>query len=319
MTETATPLRHPEGTRDSGLRTLYAGVDGGASKTVAVVVDAEGRERGRGSAPSSNQTAVGMERAIGAVRSAIEAATAELGGPAVLAIAWVGLAGVDRPADQEVWLPHLRPLAGEIRLTNDAELVLGALPGGVGVAAIAGTGSIMFGRDAQGRRTRAGGWGHVFGDEGSGYDLGRGALMAAARAADGRGPTTALLPALLRHWDLPEASGLIGRVYPNADKATIASLASLVFEAARQGDATAEGLVAAAAAELALGIVTVADALDLPIDALPLALTGGLLVGVPELRAATLDRVRQSRPLGPVVVVEDPAVAAARAVARMGR
>jgi N-acetylglucosamine kinase-like BadF-type ATPase len=329
------PAISPRGSQDSAIRAvrdvgavrepplhgtrpaLFAGIDGGASKTIAVVVDADGRERGRGTAPSSNQTAVGLERAAAAVRQAIAEATRAAGEPGPVAAARIGLAGVDRPGDFDAWLPLLRPLAGTVHLSNDAELVLAALPDGVGVAAIAGTGSIMVGRDDNGTNARTGGWGHVFGDEGSGYDLGRGALQAASRAADGRGPATVLLDAILRHWDLSGPSDIIGRVYPDGAKADVARLSSLVLQAARAGDPVARKLVSGAAAEVALGIVTVANALTLPADGLPLALAGGLLVGAPELRAATLRRVRRRRPLGMVVVVDEPAAFAARAAIRL--
>ena len=304
--------RSPPSTLDP--RPVYfVGVDGGATKTTAVVVDAAGRERGRGTAGSSNQAAVGLERAVAAVQAAVAEATRAIGGPEALAVAWIGLAGVDRPGDREAMLAHLGLLAGAVRLTNDGELVLSALPGGVGVAAIAGTGSITIGRDPGGKRVRAGGWGHLIGDEGSGWGLGRGALQAAARAADGRGPGTALLDAVLRHWDLTDPSEIIGRVYHREDKATIARLSALVFAAARDGDAVARNLVAQAAAEIALGIRAVAEALDLAEGPLPLALAGGLLAGTPEFRAAALRRVRRWRPVDPVVVVAEPAASAARA------
>ena len=295
--------------------TLFAGVDGGGSKTLAVVVDAAGRERGRGTAGSSNWAAVDLERAVAHVRAAVAEATDAAGGELPITAAWIGLAGVARPGDQDAFLPRLDGLAGRVRLTNDADLVLTALPGAAGVAAIAGTGSIILGRDPGGQTARAGGWGHVFGDEGSGYELGRAALQAAARAADGRGPATTLLAAILDHWRLTAPSDLIDRIYhdPGGDKAGIAQLAGLVSRAAAAGDPVARKLVAQAADELTLGIAAVAARLDFPDGRLPLALAGGLLVGEPGLRARVLRRVRRRFPLGPVAVVADPAASAARA------
>ena len=163
---------------------FVAAVDGGGSKTVAVVVDTEGHERGRAVAGSSNFTVVGAEQAAEHVRQAVSEATRSTGGELPPRALWVGLAGIDRPGAREALLPLLQPLAGEVRLTNDAELLFGALDGGVGVVLIAGTGSIALGRDATGTTVRAGGWGHLIGDEGSGYDLGRRALRAAAAGLD---------------------------------------------------------------------------------------------------------------------------------------
>jgi glucosamine kinase len=180
---------------------------------------------------------------------------------------------------------------------------------------IAGTGAIALGRDRRGAMARASGWGHILGDEGSGYDIGRSALQAAARAADGRGPETALLAAILEHWHLEAPSDLIGYVYAPADKADIADLSRLVFAAARAGDEVARRIVAHAAGEIALAGLTVAQRLELGEGPLPLALAGGLLVGVPSFRAAVVRRMRRRRALGQVVVVEEPALSAARAAA----
>lgn len=298
---------------------LFAGVDGGGSKTLVVVVDIEGRERGRGAAGSSNHAAVGLDAAVAAIRTAVHAATEAAGDGPTLGAAWIGLAGVDRPHDQAVLLPWLRPLAGEVRLTNDAELVLTALPGAVGVAVIAGTGAIALGRDAAGATTRASGWGHVIGDEGSGYELGRLALQAASRAADGRGPATALLRSIGAHWDLADPSEMIERVYHGVDKAGIAQLAELVFAAADEGDPVARKLVDRAAGELALAAVVVGDALGFGETALPLALAGGLLVGETGLRQKVLRRLRRRRTVGLVAVVDDAALSAARAAIALGR
>jgi len=113
-------------------------------------------------------------------------------------------------------------------------------PPGCGVVLIAGTGSIALGRDARGTIARSSGWGHIIGDEGSGYDIGRRSLQAAARASDGRGPTTSLLMLILSHWQLQNAGELIGKVYGNNDKAVVAALSALAFEGGVPGLATTE-------------------------------------------------------------------------------
>lgn len=289
------------------------GVDGGGSKTLAILVDAEGRERGRGMAGSSNYAAVGLEQALISIQSAVEQAMQAANCHVHIQSAWLGLAGLDRPEDHETLLPHLRPLAGNIRLSNDAELLLAALDDAVGVALIAGTGSIALGKDTHGVIARAGGWGHVMGDEGSGYDLGRRALQAAARAADGRGMPTLLLDLLLQHWHLHKADALISKIYPDNDKGKIAGLSSYVFQAARQNDRIAQAIIEQAAHELALAVLTVSKALDLPLE-LPLALGGGLLIHKADLRARVLQHIHRQRPTGQVVLVEQPALSAARAM-----
>jgi N-acetylglucosamine kinase-like BadF-type ATPase len=134
----------------------YAGVDGGGSKTLAVVVDAQGHERGHGMAGSANHTAVGLEQAVAHICAAVEEATRTADCHLPLHAAWLGIAGIDRPADYAMLFPHIRGLAAAVHLTNDAELPLSALDGTVGVALIAGTGSIALGRDQHGTTARAG-------------------------------------------------------------------------------------------------------------------------------------------------------------------
>jgi glucosamine kinase len=295
----------------------FLGVDGGATKTLAVIVDAEGRELGRGAAGSGNQAAVGLERAVASIRDAVDAAGRQAGANAPFQAAWIGLAGVDRPNDRDRLLPHLNTLAALVRLTNDAELALTGLDGAVGVAVIAGTGSIAVGRDATGRMARSGGWGHIMGDEGSGYELGRLALKAAVRAADGRGPQTALLPAIMAEWRLARPDAMIDRVYPEGDKGLIARLSALVFAAARAGDAIARGIVHDAAGELALTALAVGTMLEFPDRRLPLALAGGLLLHEADYRAMMLRRIRRRRPVGQIALVAEPALSAARAAVHL--
>lgn len=292
---------------------LYAGIDGGGTKTLAVVVDAEGHERGRHAAGSGNYAAVGVARAVANIRAAIEGAVAAAGGGAQPAAAWIGLAGVDRPEDWDLLLPHLDPLAGVVRLSNDAELALTALDQALGVAVIAGTGSIALGRDASGTLVRAGGWGHVIGDEGSGWDMGRLALQAVARATDGRGPGTSLVAAVVGHWDLSSPDGIYGVLYPDTDKALIARLTSVVLAEARAGDTVAREILEHAAGEIALLALTAGERLVFPEAGLPLALAGGILVNEADFRAMVLERVRERRTLGQVAVVQDAPLSAARA------
>src|SRR5258707_539223 len=128
----------------------YAGVDGGGSKTLAVLVDAQGHERGHGMAGSANHTSVGLEQAVAHICASFEEATRTADCHLPLHAAWLGIAGIDRPADYAMLFPHIRDLAAAVHLTNDAELPLSALDGTVGVALIAGTGSIALGRDQHG-------------------------------------------------------------------------------------------------------------------------------------------------------------------------
>jgi N-acetylglucosamine kinase-like BadF-type ATPase len=301
-----------------GAEPFFLGIDGGGSKTLAVIVDARGQERGRALAGSSNHAAVGVEAALAELRAAAEQATLAAGCRLPVKAAWLGLAGVDRPSDQRLLLPLLQPLAESMRLTNDAELLLSALGDAVGVALVSGTGSICLGRDTHSATARAGGWGHILGDEGSGYDIGRQALQAAIRAADGRGEATILLERIMSHWSLERPDDMVGRVYNNDDeKATIARLSSLVFQAAHDGDRVARQIAQHAAEELALAVVTVSSALDFSGGRVSLALGGGLLIHETSLQGQVLQRIRRHQPLEHVAVVEQPALSGARAAVHL--
>ena len=312
MSSTAQPGAAP----NAGPRRLYVGVDAGGTKTLAVVVDPEGVEVARGSSGSGNQAAVGLERAMASIHAAAEEAVRAAGGTLPVEAAWFGASAVDRPSDFDVYLPRLSPIARRVRLTNDGALPLSALEGAVGVAVIAGTGSITIGRDSTGAETRAGGWGHIVGDEGSAYELGRAAIQACCRAADGRGEATSLLPAILAYWDLLAPEDLIGKVYPHVPKDGIAALSRLVLTEAEGGDRRARSIASVAAHEIAISALAVGSRLNFPDGKLPLALTGGLLVGSQTFRQAVLRRVRARRPTGQVEIVHEPALSAARAAAQ---
>jgi N-acetylglucosamine kinase-like BadF-type ATPase len=302
--------------------TYYIGIDGGGSKTLAIIVDAQGNECGRGQAGSSNHTGVGLERAVSNIYHAVKQASLTLQEQANPSVhfhkAWLGLAGVDRPEDYTMLMAHLAPLADSVHLTNDAELLLSALENTVGIALIAGTGSIALGRNAQGQTARAGGWGHILGDEGSGYDIGLQCLKAVAHAADGRGQQTLLREQVLEEWQLTNADGIIGQVYTNPDKAKIARLSALVFHAVRQGDAVASAIIQRAASELAAHVKTVSAKLNYaPEQGIALALGGGLLLGEADYQRQVLEHVRQQQAVEIVVPVEQPALSAARAIIRL--
>jgi len=293
---------------------LFLAVDGGGSKTQAVMVDTRGVVCGRGCAGSSNFRAVGVEQALVHLRAAIEEALAHGGARREVASAWFGLAGVHGPEDANLLGPQALSFARAVSVTNDAELVLAGLGVGHGVALIAGTGSIALGRDASGRITQVGGWGHLLGDEGSAYDIGRRALQAAARATDGRGPSTTLVELVLKHWGVTSPRKVIDHIYLTQEKAHIAALAPGALEIARNGDDVAGAIRRQACAELALAAVAAIDTLHTG-EAIPLALGGGLLIHESELRAAVVARVRRKRALGRVRVVTEPALWAARALA----
>jgi N-acetylglucosamine kinase-like BadF-type ATPase len=295
----------------------YLGVDGGGSKTLAVIVNECGEEIGRGLAGGANYNSIGLDATVEHIHIAIGQAMRTAGRQLPLRNAWLGLAGVDRRADHALLLPRLRELAEQVRLTNDGELLLAGLPGTVGVVLISGTGSIALGRDVAGRKARSGGWGHILGDEGSGYSIAQQALQAVVRSSDGRGPQTALRERILQAWNLLDTDALIGEIYGEQDKAKIASLSSSVMITARSGDAVAAAIVQQAAKELALAVHAVCQALAFDGE-IPLALGGGLLINEADFCTQVIQQIRHYQPIGEVVLVEHPTLTAARAAIHLG-
>ncbi|NWJ45733.1 MAG: hypothetical protein HXX08_07630 [Chloroflexi bacterium] len=302
----------------------FAAVDGGASKTLVVIVDESGQELGRGVSAGSNYQALGLEKAVTAVKKALlEACSVANLSPATVVLdkIYLGLSGLDRADDQEIWKQKTAeldsPQAREMLFGNDGELVLAALPHSIGLCLICGTGSIAIGRDHTGNRTRAGGWGHFFGDEGSGLWFGRAVLQKAARMEDGREPETLLLDLVLREWNLASASQLIGAVYtnPSVDNARIARLSGLVFQAATAGDRTAVALIEEAAEELALIVKAVYRKLEFS-GSPSLAVAGGVILNHPVLLARVEALLRTQIQLDKIVQVPEPALAAAVALAQ---
>jgi N-acetylglucosamine kinase-like BadF-type ATPase len=170
-----------------------------------------------------------------------------------------------------------RGVARTVEVTSDAEVVYHDAFGlGPGILLVGGTGSMALGRAADGRTARAGGWGDRLGDEGSGWALGLGGLQAVARAADGRGTATELLPTLLAAVDLAAPADLI-RWTAAATKAEVAALAPHVLATAAAGDPVAAGLADDAARDLAGAVDAVRRALEPWPEPPRVAVVGGLI------------------------------------------
>lgn len=232
---------------------LYLGIDGGQSGTTCLIGDETSRVVGRGAAGPSNHAAAaeGRRKFVSAIGESLEQAALQAGVPhATFAAACLGLSG--GPADKEELVRELIR-AETFLITHDAAIALaGATAGRPGIITIAGTGSIAFGKNPEGRAARAGGWGYVFGDEGGAFDLVRKALRAVLRHEEGWGPKTALREMLLARCGAADANALMHSFYADDwPRARVAALAPLVEEAAQAGDAVAQEILAAAAQSLA--------------------------------------------------------------------
>jgi N-acetylglucosamine kinase-like BadF-type ATPase len=264
----------------------------------------------------SNIQAVGDELALQALDTAIDAAFEAAGMPyTTVSAAVLGLAGIDLNEGIDLirnWANRVE-LTDKLSVANDATLLFAAgTPEGWGLAIVAGTGSIAFTLDREGKDARAGGWGYLMGDEGSAFRLGLLGLRAACRAADLVGPPTQLLPALLSKLGSNDPRDFIPAVYRgNWDKAAIASLAPTVMELAAEGDETARAIFESESLELARTAAGAVFNGGLPREGVPIALTGGLVLRNELFREKFLSNLRVCGVTpGPVGLVDDPAVGA---------
>lgn len=307
---------------------LLLGVDGGGSKTtatIAVRVDESRREvLGRGQGGPCNPRSVGPAAAESNLRAAIDAARNAAAVPAARAVeaACFAVAGTGRPAEQQ-WLREVANAilpAARLAIVHDAlPLLAAATDPAWGVALVSGTGSLAYGRSRDGRTARCGGWGGIFGDEGSGYWIAIEALRACARAADGRGVKTELWPLLQQRLGIDAADQLIAAVYDKPlDRPQIAALAPSVAEAASSGDLVAKEILLQAGSALGEMVATTAHALRFAPGEFTLAITGGVLLGTPLLRDSLqqdLDR-RGSAPAA-TTPVDDPTAGALKIASQL--
>jgi len=262
------------------------GIDAGGTKTVCQLADDTGRVLSEVRGGGANLQAVGELEVEKVLHHVMEEAIGDRGvTPSAICL---GIAGVDRPDDFAAVRGIMRRIGYKARvlIVNDALVALEAgAPGSPGVVIISGTGSIAYGRNQANEAARAGGWGHVLGDEGSGYWIGRAALRAVLRESDHRGQQTALTPLLLKHFGIAQAQGLLHEVYySNLRPSSIGSLAQCVEAAFREGDSAAIGILRAAANELEASGLTVARRLGLVGEPFMFVLSGGIFRAVPWLR-----------------------------------
>src|SRR5262249_17217403 len=227
----------------------------------------------------------------------------------------LGIAGVDREDEAQVVRAIMRRIGYKSRVlvVNDAliALVAGARDDPA-IVLIAGTGSIAYGRNGSGEAARAGGWGHMIGDEGSGYWIGREALAAVMRGADGRGPETALTSEILGHFGVADVSRLPRIVYDREmPRMSVAALGPIVQAVASGGDAVAIRILERAAEELVLAARSVTARLEMRGDAFTFFLAGGVFRVVPWLAGELPRRLAEVAPRSQVQLLEvEPAVGA---------
>ena len=291
------------------------GIDAGGSKTVALLADGNGAIIGEGRAGGANLQTEGELQVEKVLDAVIDRATE--GHHVRPEAVCLGIAGVDRDSDARVIREIMRRLGfrSKTLIVNDALIALvagaGASPG---VVVISGTGSIAYGVSHRGLAARAGGWGPTLGDEGSGYWIGRRALEAVVRDADGRGPRTQLTPRVLEYFSLPRPELLVSEIYhqPQGRRA-IASLAPVVDQARADGDLVAAEIMVDAADELAKAASSVIFRLEMRGERFPILLAGGMLRRSDWLAAEVERRMAEVAPRSEVLpLTNEPVLGAVR-------
>ena len=257
------------------------GVDGGGTKTEFVLLDYSGNIIGQQKGDSTNYQAVGgtkLKEEIGRCFTMLLNSTNVSSNK--IEQLFLGLAGAGRESDRKeiIALFSDTDFSEKITVDSDAMVALaGAFGTGPGIIIISGTGAICFGKNSEGKVVRAGGWGYLLGDEGSGYFIGREAIIAALKELDGRGEKTKLRDRLEEHFKLSSIDQIIPHIYQNRiDRIAIANFAPIVFEQTSQGDAIAEKIIRTTGKELGRLAKAVAQQLKFEADEIKVAFIGSI-------------------------------------------
>lgn len=297
---------------------LYLGIDGGGTKTTCALGD-DNSILATAQSGGSNPIRLGDTVARTSLHDAIRQVCARAGvDPAAIRSACMGASGgghSDKSRRLEQMLAEL--LHGKVCVVGDMEIALQAAFGaGPGVITIAGTGSISFGRDAEGRTLRIGGWGFAISDEGSGQWIGRSAASRSLRARDD-GESTMLLDRILSAWNLNAFEDLIplANASPPPD---FSALFPTVLTVADAGDPLARRVLSDAGEELARLATTVIRRLfPRPEPTVPLAMTGGVFRQSALVRQVFYNRVCTDFPHAAVNPTVIEPVRGALALARL--
>lgn len=277
---------------------IVLAVDGGGSRTRCLAIDYTGKVVGESVAGPSNHLLVAHDVVRQSLAEAVDQTLEEAGikrGEVICLSA--GLAGVDFDGTGASQMKSLLYELGFLCTVINGDMVIahaGALVLRPGVVALAGTGSVVLGIGAKGKRVKVGGWGPVYGDEGSAYRIGQMALRAAARMYDGRGSKTALTKELLQALGLTEFRETISRVYLEAmEPREIAALTRVAYQVAESGDEVARKIFLTAGEELADSVEAAIRQLELDQEEILVSYQGGVLESCTLLRERFIETLQQ--------------------------
>jgi N-acetylglucosamine kinase-like BadF-type ATPase len=259
----------------------FLGIDGGGTKTHAVITDSECRVIGEGFSGAANPLRAGLDEAVSHIEQAVADACAQAGiHSSNIDSACAAIAGINHPIHYHTMkdaLDEALQVAG-LEMVTDARAALeGALDGKPGVVVIAGTGSIAIGVNGNGQTARSGGFGPTLSDEGSGYYIAQQALKAVVSSFDGRSAKTSLAERICDRLGVSGPSDLPGVIYnSDSEPVDIAPLAEVVHEAAGEGDEVARQILTAAGRELGRLAASVIEKLGMRASAFRVACVGSV-------------------------------------------
>jgi N-acetylglucosamine kinase-like BadF-type ATPase len=280
---------------------FVSGVDGGATKTVAVVGRLDGTLLGSARGPSSNYHNVGVRKAGKSIRTSLLLACKHARVSASnLETVVMGLAGMDCPRDFRAGrkVADVADLGKRRIVVHDSVIAIYAATLGMpGIVVNAGTGSFAAGIDADGRTIRAGGWGNIIDDEGSAYDIGRLGIRAALRAQDRAERKTAVAKLLVRKFKLHTLEDIVHEVHNRPmTVGEISSISKLVAQAALSGDSAARSIFIHEGRALANLVSTIARRLNMAKSKPDIYCTGGVFKAGPMLLTSFRRELRKNVP-----------------------
>lgn len=279
----------------------YLGIDGGGTKTTAIVCDENATLVSRFVGESINYNSVGMETARKNLKATVDGVLPK---DVKLNAAFIGMSAISERADDEFTKKLCDGIIDCDKITMDSDVYIGLEAmqcDGAAAMVISGTGSMAVGRLPDGEIIHTGGWGYILGDEGSGYAMCIDALRAAICGYEGSAEKTLLTDAIKEHYKVDDMLGLIDIFYdPPMPRSEIAKLAHIVFRCA-ENDNVADTIIKNHAQLLAN---TVSALLSQMPDGTPLGLWGGIFENYEKFRSYFSSKINERFPETKINVLE---------------
>lgn len=219
----------------------YMGIDGGGTKTKAVVCDEKGNILCRAEGKTINFYAVGMEKARENLSELVEEIKKYIGAEELYSV-FIGCSALDGEADEKTVEALCRGVVKSSKIAMNSDLYVAIHSADAQAVAVCGTGSMAIGKKGEKIITK-GGWGHILGDEGSAYAIALDALKTCCISYD-KGEENALIKSACEYFEVADFRGVIDKIYSHATgKDYIAGFCVAVNEASESGNEVATAII----------------------------------------------------------------------------